>query len=205
MIQHSVFDGISLEFFLQDFDALLAAGNNIFFFPPPTTSPLPRIDRIRIPLPQLSSSANFRAMAYQSPSRHSFPSTQRYFLDKKLPEWLKGDSTGWIDKSTGKPLFLLASSEEEKEEVNNVTRLSPKNLSPRYTTPQTHPRHRRLHRHESCSRFTQYQTHGAQSRAVCRIFCREKFLATPSGVDVEGFAVADGGRWADGAEGCCGD
>lgn len=28
MIQHSVFDGISLEFFLQDFDALLVAGNN---------------------------------------------------------------------------------------------------------------------------------------------------------------------------------
>lgn len=28
MIQHSVFDGISLEFFLQDLDALLVAGNN---------------------------------------------------------------------------------------------------------------------------------------------------------------------------------
>lgn len=28
MVQHSVFDGISLEFFLQDLDALLVANNN---------------------------------------------------------------------------------------------------------------------------------------------------------------------------------
>lgn len=108
-------------------------------------------------------------MACQSPSRHSFPSTQRDFLDKKPPEWFKGDSTGWINKSTGKPgpdrkpLWILASSEEEnqkqkqeedkkeeeeEEAANNVTALSPRNLSPRYTTPQTHPRHRHLHSHE---------------------------------------------------------
>lgn len=144
MIQHSVFDGISLDFFLQDLDALLVANNIFFFFFSPTTSPLPRIDRIRIPFPHLSSSANFCAMACKSPSRHSFPSTQRYFLDKKPPEWFKGDSTGWIDGliywKTHKPLFLLASSEEkenQKEEANSVTRLSQKiSLSPKYTTPQ---------------------------------------------------------------------
>lgn len=77
--------------------------------------------RIRIPFPHLSSSAKLCTIAYQSPSRHSYPSTQRYFLDKKPPEWFKGDSTGWIDESTGnpgperKPLFLLASSEEENQ------------------------------------------------------------------------------------------
>lgn len=77
MIQHSVFDGISLEFFLQDFDALLVAGkttSSSSSSSSSTTTPLPRIDRIRIPIPQLSSSANFCAIAYQSPSRHSFPS-----------------------------------------------------------------------------------------------------------------------------------
>lgn len=208
MIQHSVFDGISLEFFLQDLDALLVAGKTTSSSSSsslPQRVPLPRIDRIRIPIPHLSSSANFCTIVYQSPSRHSFPSTQPYFLDKKLPEWFKGDSTGWIDESTGKPgpERKLASSEEkenQKEEANSVTRLSQEiSLSPRYTTPQTRPRHRHLHSHESCSRLPQYQIHGAQNRVVCRIFCSEKFLGhtfrsgcrgvLPQPMEVDGLTV----------------
>lgn len=127
MIQHSVFDGISLEFFLQDFDALLVANNNT-----PTSSSSSSSLPQQIPFRAWIESEfqsrnslaaqNFCTMAYQSPSRHSFPSTQPYFLDKKLPEWFKGDSTGWIDESPG-PERKLASSEEEKQK-EGVTRLS---------------------------------------------------------------------------------
>lgn len=127
MIQHSVFDGISLEFFLQDFDALLVADT--------ATSSLPQ----RIPFRAwIESEFQFRtSLAAQTSVQwhvnrlrgiHSHHAA--LFPRQKAPEWFKGDSTGWIDESTGKPgpERKLASSGEEnqKEEANGVTGLSQK-------------------------------------------------------------------------------
>lgn len=127
MIQHSVFDGISLEFFLQDFDALLVADTAT------TSSSLPQ----RIPFRAwIESEFHFRnSLAAQSSVqwhvnrlRGIHTHDAALFPRQKAPEWFKGDSTGWIDESTGKPgperkpLFLLSSSEEKQEE--GVTGLS---------------------------------------------------------------------------------
>lgn len=49
------------------------------------------------------------------------------------------------------------------------------------------------------------QLTGHRVALFAEYFSARNFLATPSGVDVEGFAAADGGRWADGVEGCFGD
>lgn len=125
MIQHSVFDGISLEFFLQDLDALLVADT--------ATSSLPQ----RVPFRAwIESEFHFRnSLAAQTSVQwhinrlrgiHSHHAA--LFPRQKAPEWFKGDSTGWIDESTGKPgpERKLASSGEEnqKEEANGVTGLS---------------------------------------------------------------------------------
>lgn len=132
MIQHSVFDGISLEFFLQDLDALLVADNNTA-----TSSSLPQ----RVPFRAwIESEFHFRtSLAAQTSVQwhinrlrgiHSHHAA--LFPRQKAPGWFKGDSTGWIDESTGKPgpERKLASSGEEKEnqkeEANGVTGLSQK-------------------------------------------------------------------------------
>lgn len=134
MIQHSVFDGISLEFFLQDLDALLVADNNTATS---SSSLLPQ----RVPFRAwIESEFHFcNSLAAQTSVqwhvnrlRGIHTHHAALFPRQKAPEWFKGDSTGWIDESTGKPgperkpLFLLASSEEEnqKEEANSVTGLS---------------------------------------------------------------------------------
>lgn len=150
-------------------------------------------------------------MAYQSPSRHSFPSTQRYFLDKKPPEWFKGDSTGWIDESTGKPgpERKLASSGEEKEnkkeEANNVTRLS-QNLS---LPDMPHLKH--IHGIDASTvmkaalALLNTKLTGQKIALFAEYFsARNSWPFLPEWMS-SGFAAADGGRWADGAEGCCGD
>lgn len=123
MIQHSVFDGISLEFFLQDFDALLADTAT-------TSSSLPQ----RIPFRAwIESEFHFRnSLAAQTSVQwhvnrlrgiHSHHAA--LFPRQKAPEWFKGDSTGWIDESTGKPgpERKLASSGEENQK-EGVTGLS---------------------------------------------------------------------------------
>lgn len=132
MIQHSVFDGISLEFFLQDLDALLADTAT-------SSSLLPQ----RVPFRAwIESEFQFRTSLAAQTSvqwhinrlRGIHTHHAALFPRQKAPEWFKGDSTGWIDESTGKPgperkpLCLLASSEEEnqKEEANGVTGLSQK-------------------------------------------------------------------------------
>lgn len=130
MIQHSVFDGISLEFFLQDFEALLADTATT------SSSSLPQ----RVPFRAwIESEFQFRtSLAAQTSVQwhvnrlrgiHSHHAA--LFPRQKAPEWFKGDSTGWIDESTGKPgpERKLASSGEEKEnqkkeEANGVTGLS---------------------------------------------------------------------------------
>lgn len=123
MIQHSVFDGISLEFFLQDFDALLADTAT-------SSSSLPQ----RVPFRAwIESEFHFRnSLAAQTSVQwhvnrlrgiHSHHAA--LFPRQKAPEWFKGDSTGWIDESTGKPgpERKLASSEEENQK-EGVTGLS---------------------------------------------------------------------------------
>lgn len=131
MIQHSVFDGISLEFFLQDLDALLVADNNT------ATSSSSLIPQ-RVPFRawiesefQLRNSLAAQTSVQWHVNRlrgiHSHHAA--LFPRQKAPEWFKGDSTGWIDESTGKPgpERKLASSEEkenQKEEANGVTGLS---------------------------------------------------------------------------------
>lgn len=124
MIQHSVFDGISLEFFLQDLDALLAD----------TSSSLPQ----RVPFRAwIDAEFHFRnSLAAQTSVqwhvnrlRGIHTHHAALFPRQKAPEWFKGDSTGWIDESTGKPgpERKLASSEEENQkqkEANGVTGLS---------------------------------------------------------------------------------
>lgn len=131
MIQHSVFDGISLEFFLQDLDALLVADNNTATS---SSSLLPQ----RVPFRAwIESEFQFRnSLAAQTSVqwhvnrlRGIHTHHAALFPRQKAPEWFKGDSTGWIDESTGKPGpdRKLASSEEEKEnqeEANGVTGLS---------------------------------------------------------------------------------
>lgn len=122
MIQHSVFDGISLEFFLQDFEALLVADT--------ATSSLPQ----RVPFRawiesefQLRNSlaAQTSVQWHVNRLRGIHIHHAALFPRQKAPEWFKGDSTGWIDESTGKPgpERKLASSGEE-EEANGVTGLS---------------------------------------------------------------------------------
>lgn len=127
MIQHSVFDGISLEFFLQDLDALLADT---------ATSSLPQ----RVPFRAwIESEFHFRTSLAAQTSvqwhvnrlRNIHTHHAALFPRQKAPEWFKGDSTGWIDESTGKPgpERKLASSEEENQnqkEANGVTGLSQK-------------------------------------------------------------------------------
>lgn len=128
MIQHSVFDGISLEFFLQDLDALLADTAT-------SSSSLQQ----RVPFRAwIESEFQFRnSLAAQNSVqwhvnrlRGIHTHHAALFPRQKAPEWFKGDSTGWIDESTGKPgpERKLASSEEEnqKEEANGVTGLSQK-------------------------------------------------------------------------------
>lgn len=146
MIQHSVFDGISLEFFLQDLDALLVANNNT-----PTSSSSSLLPQ-RVPFRAwIESEFQFRTSLAAQTSvqwhinrlRGIHTHHAALFPRQKAPEWFKGDSTGWIDESTGKPgperkpLCLLASSEEEnqkqkqeedkkeeeEEEANGVTGL----------------------------------------------------------------------------------
>lgn len=132
MIQHSVFDGISLEFFLQDLDALLVAGNTTTSSSSPSSSSslLPQ----RVPFRAwIESEFHFRnSLAAQTSVQwhvnrlrgiHSHHAA--LFPRQKAPEWFKGDSTGWIDKSTGKPgpERKLASSEEENQK-EGVTGLS---------------------------------------------------------------------------------
>lgn len=128
MIQHSVFDGISLEFFLQDFEALLVADT--------ATSSLPQRVPFRAWIESEFHSRN--SLAAQNSVQwhvnrlrgiHSHHAA--LFPRQKAPEWFKGDSTGWIDESTGKPgpERKLASSGEEKskqnqKEANGVTGLS---------------------------------------------------------------------------------
>lgn len=128
MIQHSVFDGISLEFFLQDLDALLVAGK--------TTSSSSSLIPQRVPFRAwIESEFHFRnSLAAQTSVQwhvnrlrgiHSHHAA--LFPRQKAPEWFKGDSTGWIDESTGKPgpERKLASSEEENQK-EGVTGLSQK-------------------------------------------------------------------------------
>lgn len=123
MIQHSVFDGISLEFFLQDFEALLVADT--------ATSSLPQ----RVPFRAwIESEFHFRnSLAAQTSVQwhvnrlrgiHSHHAA--LFPRQKAPEWFKGDATGWIDESTGKPgpERKLASSEEKENQKEGVTGLS---------------------------------------------------------------------------------
>lgn len=130
MIQHSVFDGISLEFFLQDLDALLVADNNT------ATSSSSSLLPQRVPFRAwIESEFQFRtSLAAQTSVQwhinrlrgiHSHHAA--LFPRQKAPEWFKGDSTGWIDESTGKPgpERKLASSGEEKEnKKEGVTGLS---------------------------------------------------------------------------------
>lgn len=129
MIQHSVFDGISLEFFLQDFEALLVAGKTSSSS---SSSLLPQ----RVPFRAwIESEFQFRtSLAAQTSVQwhvnrlrgiHSHHAA--LFPRQKAPEWFKGDSTGWIDESTGKPgpERKLASSEEENQK-EGVTGLSQK-------------------------------------------------------------------------------
>lgn len=131
MIQHSVFDGISLEFFLQDLDALLVANNKT-----PTSSSSSLIPQ-RVPFRAwIESEFQFRTSLAAQNSVQWHVNRLRgihthhaaLFPRQKAPEWFKGDSTGWIDESTGKPgpERKLASSGEEnqKEEANGVTGLS---------------------------------------------------------------------------------
>lgn len=99
MAQHSVFDGISLPFFLQDLDALLG-GEKI--------SSLPK----RVPFKAWSESEyNLRnsIAAKTSTEWHArrlaglhlqIPSL---YPTQKAPEWFKGDTKGWVETSTGKP------------------------------------------------------------------------------------------------------
>lgn len=129
MIQHSVFDGISLEFFLQDLDALLA-NNTATSSSSSSSSLLPQ----RVPFRAwIESEFHFRnSLAAQTSVQwhvnrlrgiHSHHAA--LFPRQKAPEWFKGDSTGWIDESTGKPgpERKLASSEEENQK-EGVTGLS---------------------------------------------------------------------------------
>lgn len=134
MIQHSVFDGISLEFFLQDLDALLVANNNTATTSSSSSSLLPQ----RIPFRAwIESEFHFRtSLAAQTSVQwhvnrlrgiHSHHAA--LFPRQKAPEWFKGDSTGWIDESTGKPgpERKLASSEEkenQEKQQEGVTGLS---------------------------------------------------------------------------------
>lgn len=132
-------------------------------------------------------------MTYQSPSRHSFPSTQRYFLDKKPQSGLKeirrvGLMNLLENPQTSFPPRLIGRRKSKRRRNTPL----PKNLSPRYASPQTHPRHQHLHSHESCSRLPQYQTHGGTKsrclqnisqreilsytfRSGCRGFCRSRW------------------------------
>lgn len=123
MIQHSVFDGISLEFFLQDLDALLADTATS------SSSLLPQ----RVPFRAwIESEFHFRnSLAAQTSVQwhvnrlrgiHSHHAA--LFPRQKAPEWFKGDSTGWIDESTGKPGPERKLEENQKEEANGVTGLS---------------------------------------------------------------------------------
>jgi len=99
MAQHSVFDGISLPFFLQDLDALLG-GNK--------ASSLMK----RVPFkPWIESEYNLRnsvaakkSIEWQAQRLSGLHNKKdALFPVQKAPEWFKGDSTGWIEASTGKP------------------------------------------------------------------------------------------------------
>lgn len=126
MIQHSVFDGISLEFFLQDLDALLADTATS------SSSLLPQ----RVPFRAwIESEFQFRTSLAAQTSVQWHVNRLRgihthhaaLFPRQKAPEWFKGDSTGWIDESTGKPgpeRKLASSEEENQKEANGVTGLS---------------------------------------------------------------------------------
>lgn len=99
MVQHAVFDGISIPFFLQDLDALLAGEK---------TSSLTK----RVPFKAwIESEYNLRdsVSAKMSTEWHARRlaglNTKRDSLYpvQKAPEWFKGNSKGWVDVSTGKP------------------------------------------------------------------------------------------------------
>lgn len=131
MIQHSVFDGISLEFFLQDLDALLVANNT----PTSSSSSSSSIPQ-RVPFRAwIESEFHFRTSLAAQTSvqwhinrlRGIHAHHAALFPRQKAPEWFKGDSTGWIDESTGKPgpeRKLASSEEENQKEANGVTGLS---------------------------------------------------------------------------------
>nr|POF01368.1 putative acyl-coa synthetase yngi [Quercus suber] len=100
MAQHSVFDGISLPFFLEDLDTLLHDKRAMSNLTP------------RVPFKAwVDSEYNLRSSLASKLSvewharrlRGISASKAALFPVQKTVEWFKGDSTGWIDLSTGRP------------------------------------------------------------------------------------------------------
>ncbi|GAB7364539.1 hypothetical protein MBLNU230_g5346t1 [Neophaeotheca triangularis] len=99
MAQHSTFDGISLPFFLEDLDALIS-GKDVASLAQ------------RVPFKawidseyMLRHSQSSKLAVDWNVSRLRGCGTKKncLFPKQRAPEWFKGDSTAWLDLSTGKP------------------------------------------------------------------------------------------------------
>ncbi|KAF8857135.1 acetyl-CoA synthetase-like protein [Acephala macrosclerotiorum] len=98
MAQHSVFDGVSLPLFLDDFDAMLSD---------PTTKIKPHVPYKAWAdsyynlqhSPIAKASVDWHAKRLRGLSKNP----DALLFKPRAPEWFKGFSEGWIDIKTGKP------------------------------------------------------------------------------------------------------
>ncbi|KUJ19522.1 acetyl-CoA synthetase-like protein [Mollisia scopiformis] len=98
MVQHSIFDAVSLQLFLDDFDAMLTN---------PTTKLKPHV-------PYKAWADSYYNLQYSPIAKASvnwqanrlrgiYKNPEALFPIQRAPEWFKGSSEGWIDIKTGKP------------------------------------------------------------------------------------------------------
>ena len=98
MGQHSTFDAISFEMFLEDLDTLLVS---------PETALMPRV-------PYKAWADSYYNLQYSATAQHSIAwQVQRLrgisnhksslFPQQRAPEWFKGQSDGWVSLPDGKP------------------------------------------------------------------------------------------------------
>ncbi|PMD40355.1 acetyl-CoA synthetase-like protein, partial [Hyaloscypha variabilis F] len=98
MAQHSVFDGVSLPFFLEDLNTLLVSPSAVLKPHVPYKAWADNYYNLQ------DSSIAFSLVDWQAQRLHGIsknPAT--LFPVQRAPEWFKGSSVGWIDIKTGKP------------------------------------------------------------------------------------------------------
>jgi hypothetical protein len=98
LCQHSVFDGVFIPMFLEDFDTYLQDPKACLARGPPYIAWADTFYNLRNSA-EAKTAINWHARRLAGIEKHR----DALFPPQKAPEWFKGNSDGWIDLSTGKP------------------------------------------------------------------------------------------------------